>query len=170
MRIELVFGDIVQEEADAIVTAANETLTGGGGVDWAVHSAAGPELAAAGAAIAPCEPGDAMATDSFGLGPRIRWVIHAVGPMWDGGAHGESGVLASCYRRVLEVADELGARTISVPAISTGIYGYPEHHAAVVAVRTMRSTPSNVGLVRLVAYDERNYDALAIAMAGDTQE
>lgn len=164
MQLELVLGDIVDEEADAIVTAANETLTGGGGVDWAVHSAAGPELAVAGAAIAPCEPGDAMATDSFDLAPRIRWVIHAVGPVWDGGACGEPEVLASCYRRVLEVADELGARTVSVPAISTGIYGYPEHDAAVVAVRTLRSTPSSVGLVRLVAYDEKNYNALSVAM------
>jgi O-acetyl-ADP-ribose deacetylase (regulator of RNase III) len=167
VQIELVRGDIVQEEVDAVVTAANETLTGGGGVDWAVHTAAGPELARAGAKIAPCQPGNAMATESFGLAPRIRWVIHAVGPVWDGGAYDEADLLASCYRRILEVADDLGARTLSIPAISTGLYGYPVDAAARVAVRTLRSTPSSVERVRLVAFDDENYDALESAMVDE---
>ena len=168
MQIDLVRGDIVAEEVDAIVTAANETLTGGGGVDWAVHSAAGPELARAGAEIAPCEPGNAMVTESFRLAPRISWVIHAVGPVWHGGAHGEADLLASCYRRVMEVADELGARTVSIPAISTGVYGYPADDAAQVAVRTLRSARSNVELVRLVAFDPDNYEALSTALGDGT--
>lgn len=167
MEIELVRGDIVEESVDAVVTAANPSLTGGGGVDGAIHAAAGPELARAGAALAPCPPGDAKATPSFGLGPRIRWVIHAVGPIWRGGDRGEAETLASCYRRILEVADELGARTVSIPAISTGVYGFPVAPAARTAVRTLRTAPSQVERVRLVAFDQANHDALAAALAAD---
>jgi O-acetyl-ADP-ribose deacetylase len=123
--IEVVLGDIVQERVDAIVTAANESLLGGGGVDWAVTQAAGPRLAAAGAAIAPCEPGDARATPAFNLDPPVRYIIHTVGPVWDGGAYGEADILASCYRRCLQLADELGVHTIAFPAIATGMYGFP---------------------------------------------
>src|SRR3954463_10375560 len=97
-RIEVVLGDITHERVDAIVTAANESLMGGGGVDGAVHRAAGPRLAEAGAAIGPCAPGDAMATPAFGL-VAVRHVIHTVGPVWEGGGNGEAEVLASCYRR-----------------------------------------------------------------------
>src|SRR5215472_6892627 len=108
--IEVVLGDITEQLVDAIVTAANESLLGGGGVDGAIHRAAGPRLAEAGAAIAPCEPGDAMATPGFDLDPPVRHVIHTVGPVWQGGGHSESDVLASCYRRSLQIADTLGAR------------------------------------------------------------
>lgn len=152
-RIEAAHGDIVAEQVDAIVTAANRSLQGGGGVDWAVHSAAGPELAEAGRAIAPCEAGDAKATPAFGLDPPIRYVIHAVGPVWDGGTYGEPELLASCYRRCLEVADELGLRSMAFPAISTGVYGYPRAEAAHIAVTTLRNTPTEVELIRLVAFD-----------------
>jgi hypothetical protein len=107
-RIEVVLGDITDERVDAIVTAANESLMGGGGVDGAIHRAAGPRLAAAGQAMAPCDPGDAKATPAFDLDPPVKHVIHTVGPVWDGGAYGEEEVLASCYRRCLAVADELG--------------------------------------------------------------
>ncbi len=100
--IEIVLGDITQENVDAIVTAANESLMGGGGVDGAIHRAAGPHLAQAGAAIAPCDPGDAKATSAFNLNPPIKHVIHTVGPIWEGGHHGEPEILASCYRRCLE--------------------------------------------------------------------
>ncbi len=137
---------------DAIVTAANKTLRGGGSVDGAIHAAAGPELAKAGARLAPCAPDDGKATPAFQLSPRIAWVIHTVGPVWDGGSYGEPEILASCYRRVLEVGDELGVRTLSIPAISTGIYGYPEDEAAAIAVRTLSATPTDVEVTRLVAF------------------
>ena len=151
-RIEVVLGDITREHVDAIVTAANESLTGGGGVDAAVHRAAGPRLAEAGSAIGPCDPGDAMATPAFDLAP-VRHVIHTVGPVWEGGDDGEAEVLASCYRRCLEVADGLGARTVAFPAIATGVYGFPPDLAARIAVETITATGSAVETVRLVAFD-----------------
>ncbi|GIJ79067.1 O-acetyl-ADP-ribose deacetylase (regulator of RNase III), contains Macro domain [Micromonospora phaseoli] len=152
--IEIVMGDITREHVDAIVTAANESLLGGGGVDGAVHRAAGPRLAQAGGAIGPCEPGDAVATPAFDLDPPVRHIIHAVGPIWEGGDHGEADLLASCYCRSLQVADELGARSIAFPAIATGVYGFPADQAARIAVATIRSTSTNVQLARLVAFDD----------------
>jgi O-acetyl-ADP-ribose deacetylase (regulator of RNase III) len=164
--IEAVLGDITREDVDAVVTAANESLLGGGGVDRAIHRAAGPRLAEAGAAIAPCEPGDAMATPAFDLGPRVRHVIHTVGPVWEGGDHGEAEMLASCYRRSLEVADEIGARSIAFPAIATGVYGFPPEQAARVAVSTIRATPTTVERIRLVAFDEGTRELLTAALNG----
>lgn len=152
MRMEAVQGDITAQRVDAIVNAANESLLGGGGVDGAIHRAAGPELLAECRALGGCPTGDAKATAGYGL--PARWVIHAVGPRWRGGDQGEPALLASCYRRCVEVADELGARTLAFPGISTGIYGYPKEEAADVAVSTIRSTPTAVELVRLVAFDE----------------
>ena len=152
MRIETIRGDITAEQVDAIVNAANGSLQGGGGVDGAIHRAAGPELAEAGRKLGGCDTGDAKATPGFKL--PARWVIHVVGPVWHGGDRGEPELLASCYRRVLEVADELGAKTVAFPAISTGIYGYPKADAARVAIDTIRSSPSAVELVRLVAFDD----------------
>jgi O-acetyl-ADP-ribose deacetylase (regulator of RNase III)/acylphosphatase len=152
-QITVVQGDITRQPVDAIVTAANSTLLGGGGVDGAIHRAAGPELAEAGGRLAPCEAGDARVTPAFGLAPGIRHIIHAVGPAWHGGGHGEAELLASCYRRSLEVADEVGAASIAFPAISTGIYGYPAALAAQVAVATLRATPTKVAEIRLVAFD-----------------
>ncbi|MBE8520531.1 O-acetyl-ADP-ribose deacetylase [Amycolatopsis sp. H6(2020)] len=161
--IEVALGDITRERVDAVVTAANEALLGGGGVDGAIHRAAGPELAEAGSAIAPCEPGDAKATPAFGLAP-IRYVIHTVGPVWDGGTYGEAELLASCYRRSLAVADELGVRRIAFPAIATGSYGYPPAEAARIAVRTLRETRTGVELIRLVAFDEEARELLEAAL------
>jgi O-acetyl-ADP-ribose deacetylase (regulator of RNase III) len=166
--IEVVRGDITREQVDALVTAANESLLGGGGVDGAIHRAAGPRLARAGGAIGPCDPGDAMATPAFDLDPPVRHVIHTVGPIWQGGGHGEPGVLASCYRRSLEVADELGARTVAFPAIATGVYGFPPDQAARIAVETIRATPTRVDLVRLVAFDEATYRLLEDAVEAPT--
>ncbi len=157
-------GDITREDVDAIVTAANESLLGGGGVDGAIHRAAGPRLARAGGAIGPCEPGDAMATPAFDLDPPVRHIIHAVGPIWEGGGHGEADVLASCYRRSLQVADELGARGVAFPAIATGVYGFPADQAARIAVATIRSTATNVQRVRLVAFDEDAREHLQAAL------
>jgi O-acetyl-ADP-ribose deacetylase (regulator of RNase III) len=156
MRIEATQGDITEETTDAIVNAANTSLLGGGGVDGAIHRAAGPELLEACRALGGCPTGDAKATPGFRL--PARWVIHAVGPRWRDGRHGEPELLASCYRRSLAVVDELGARSVAFPAISTGVYGYPPGDAARVAVDTLRSTPSQVELVRLVAFDARTYE------------
>jgi|SRR5579859_4169876 len=163
-EIEVVLGDITKENVDAIVTAANESLLGGGGVDGAIHRAAGPQLSRAGAAIGPCDPGDAKSTPAFDLDPPVRHVIHTVGPVWEGGRYGEAEVLASCYRRSLEVADGLGVRTIAFPAIATGVYGYPPEQAAAIAVRTLRSTPTKVERIRLVAFDEQTRDLLTAAL------
>jgi O-acetyl-ADP-ribose deacetylase (regulator of RNase III) len=159
-HIEVVLGDITRQDVDAIVNAANPSLRGGGGVDGAIHRAAGPELAAAGGRLAPCRTGDAKATPAFRLGPAVRHVIHTVGPIWNGGGNGEPDLLASCYRRALEVADELGARSVAFPAISTGIFGYPPRQAARVAVATLRGTPTRVREIRLVAFDEPARDLL----------
>ena len=163
--IEVVQGDITLQETDAIVTAANESLMGGGGVDGAIHWAAGRRLADAGAAIGPCEPGDAMATPAFDLNPPVKHVIHAVGPVWEGGDYGEAEALASCYRRCLEVADELGAKSVAFPAIATGVYGFPAEEAARIAVATLRSSSTGVEQIRLVAFDQQAHDLLVAALA-----
>jgi O-acetyl-ADP-ribose deacetylase (regulator of RNase III) len=153
MRVEAVQGDITQEHVDAIVNAANQALAGGGGVDGAIHRAAGADdLHAACAALGGCATGDAKATPGFGL--AARWVIHTVGPRFRDGHHDEPALLTSCYRRSLQVADELGARSVAFPAISTGVYGYPPDEAATIAVDTIRTTSTTVEVVRLVAFDE----------------
>ena len=153
MHVEAAQADITQETVDAIVNAANQALAGGGGVDGAIHRAAGAkELHAACAALGGCPTGEVKATPGFAL--PARWILHAVGPRYRDGRHGEPELLASCYRRSLEVADELGAKSVAFPAISTGIYGYPRPEAAKIAVDTLRSTPTNVELARLIAFDE----------------
>ncbi|MGP8058175.1 MAG: O-acetyl-ADP-ribose deacetylase [Acidimicrobiales bacterium] len=155
--IEAVLGDITAEPVDVVVNAANAGLRGGGGVDGAIHRAAGrSELQAACRLLGGCDPGDAKATGGFGL--RARWIIHTVGPVWRGGSAGEDETLASCYRRVLAVADGLGARSVAFPAISTGAYGFPPERAAAVAVAAVSSTPTTVRLIRLVAFDRRALD------------
>ena len=152
-RLLAVRGDITQETTDAIVNAANSSLAPGGGVCGAIHRAAGPELARACAELGGCPTGEARITPGFAL--KARHVIHAVGPVWHGGAKGEPDDLASCYRRSLELADEYGLRSIAFPAISTGIYGYPLDQATEIAVRTVRDTVRtypNVELVRFVCF------------------
>lgn len=163
--IEVVLGDISRQRVDVIVTAANESLLGGGGVDGAIHRAAGPRLAQAGAAIAPCDPGDAKVTPAFDLDPPVRHIIHTVGPVWEGGAYGEADLLASCYRSSLRLADELAARTIAFPAIATGVYGFPAEQAARIAADTIRSTSTAVDTVYLVAFDEETHETLTAALA-----
>ena len=164
VRIVAVEADITTLSVDAIVNAANSALLGGGGVDGAIHRAAGPELVAECRGLGGCPTGDAKATSGYRL--PARWVIHTVGPVWHGGSDGEPELLASCYRRCLEVADGLGARTIAFPAISTGVYGYPKEAAARIAVGALRSTPTNVEEATLVAFDAatlRLYAELGVA-------
>ena len=123
-RLEAAQGDITLEQVDAVVNAANARLAGGGGVDGAIHRAAGAaQLQAACRAIGGCSPGQAVVTDGFAL--PARFIIHTVGPVWHGGTSGEPETLASCYRAALSRADEMGARSVAFPAISTGVYGYP---------------------------------------------
>jgi O-acetyl-ADP-ribose deacetylase (regulator of RNase III) len=136
-RIEVVRGDITTLDVDAIVNAANTALAGGGGVDGAIHRAAGSELVRASSALAPCPTGECRVTPGFAL--RARYVIHAVGPRWYGGAKGEAELLASAYRSSLQAAAEVNASSIAFPAISTGIYGYPLDQATAIAVDTVRA-------------------------------
>ncbi len=150
-RLEVSLGDVTSESVDAVVNAANTTLLGGGGVDGAIHRAAGPELREACRALHGCAFGDAKATPGFAL--PARWVIHTVGPIWRGGQSGEARLLANCYRRCLEVADQLGARSVAFPAISTGAFGYPVPEATQIAVQTVRSTLTGVEVVRFVCFD-----------------
>lgn len=150
MRIDVVQTDIVTLDVDAIVNAANTSLLGGGGVDGAIHAAAGPEMLVECQGLGGCDVGDAKATGGGRL--RARWVIHTVGPVWHGGDRGEAALLASCYRRCLEVADGLGVESIAFPAISTGAYGYPLPQAAAVAVNTLQEHPTSVQRALLVAF------------------
>lgn len=163
-RILAVEGDIAAQDVDAIVNAANTSLIAGGGVDRAIHEAAGKEvLSAALRELGGCAVGEAKATPGFRL--PARFIIHTVGPIWRGGQHGEAELLASCYRRSLQVADEIGARSVAFPAISTGAFGFPEDAAAEIAVRTVRSTRSEVEVVRLVAFDGHTLDLYETALS-----
>lgn len=157
MKIAAKLGDITMEDVDAIVNAANSTLLGGGGVDGAIHRAAGPKLIEACRALGGCPQGGAKVTPGFDL--PARWIIHTVGPYWRGGEAGEANKLAECYRNSLARADELGASTISFPAISTGIFGYPLGAATDIAVETVRSTPTAVATVRFVCFDSTTLQA-----------
>jgi len=166
-RIELTIGDITRERVDAIANAANSALRGGGGVDGAIHAAAGPGLLDELRRDHPdgTPTGSAVATAGHAL--EARWVIHAVGPIWRGGAHGEPELLASAYRSSLRLADELGAASIAFPAISLGIYGYPMEAGARVALATVRDHlrgPSRLRIVRFVLRDA-SYPAFRDALS-----
>jgi O-acetyl-ADP-ribose deacetylase len=152
LRLEAAQGDITAEQVDAIVNAANRFLRGGGGVDGAIHRAAGADrLQAACRTIGECPEGQAVVTAGFDL--PARFIIHTVGPVWRGGTEDEPEALASCYRMALAVADSVGAASVAFPAISTGIFGYPQELAADVAVTTVRAADTDVTLVRFIAFD-----------------
>ncbi len=153
--IEVWRGDITTLTVDAIVNAANRTLLGGGGVDGAIHRAAGPALRDFCRRLGGCPTGAARITPGFAL--KARWVIHTVGPVWYGGAQGETDLLASCYRESFALASERGVRTLAFPSISTGAYGFPLHLACPIAVREVAAGIKRHGFERvtLVAFDER---------------
>jgi O-acetyl-ADP-ribose deacetylase (regulator of RNase III) len=165
-KIEVILGDITKLDVDAIVNAANSSLMGGGGVDGAIHRAAGPQLLEECMQIAtkrhpesPCPPGDAVITGAGKL--RAKHVIHTVGPIWHGGIQGEPEILASCYRKSLIVADNAGLESIAFPNISTGIYGYPKEKAAETAITAVREILPNTPKIKrivFVCFDQENYN------------
>ena len=166
-RIRVLQADITRLTIDAIVNAANSTLLGGGGVDGAIHRAAGPELRAHCATLGGCPTGEARITPGFRL--PARYIIHTVGPVWHGDRHGEAELLAACYRQSFALAAEHGVRRIAFPAISCGVYGYPKAQAAQIAVaecrRAMAGNPALLEVI-LVAFDEEMRSLYEAALAG----
>lgn len=166
-QIEILRGDITKLAVDAIVNAANTTLLGGGGVDGAIHRAAGPELLAECRSLGGCRPGEAKITRGYHL--PARFVIHTVGPVWHGGKHDEPQTLANCYRNSLQVAVENGIKTIAFPAISCGAYGYPIDEAAQIAFETTRdflAANNEIQKVIFAFWDEDVGEAFSTVLKG----
>ncbi len=169
--MEVIRGDITKLKVDAIVNAANSSLLGGGGVDGAIHRAAGPQLLAECRKLGGCETGKAKATQGYRL--PARYVFHAVGPIWHGGTHGEAALLASCYRECMKLAKEYGIKTIAFPAISCGVYHFPVQEAAEIAIRTLkeclRDNPQ-IEKIYLVCFDDKVYQAYQNVLSKPQQE
>lgn len=173
MRISLLLGDITTLEVDAIVNAANSGLLGGGGVDGAIHRAAGPRLLEACRALVAdrgglgCPPGEAVLTPGFDL--KARYVIHTVGPVWRGGGHGEAAILASCYASSLALARGIGLSSIAFPGISTGVYGYPKAEAAGIAIACAQAAaadPGSLGDLVFACFDEESLELYRSGLGG----
>jgi len=166
-HIAIVQGDITQQKVDAIVNAANSSLLGGGGVDGAIHRAAGAQLLAECVTLGGCSTGDAKITKGYRL--SARFVIHTVGPIWGGGNNREDELLASCYRRSLEVAVQNGIHTIAFPAISTGVYGFPIHRATPIAIKTVKEfleKNDSIHQVIFVCFSRNDYDVYTHELKG----
>jgi O-acetyl-ADP-ribose deacetylase (regulator of RNase III) len=164
-RLEVIQGDITKQEVDAIVNAANNSLLGGGGVDGAIHRAAGPQLLEECRKLNGCATGDAKITKGYNL--PAHWVIHTVGPVWQGGHQGEDELLARCYRSCFALAKQHALRTIAFPSISTGAYGFPVERAARIAVTEIRNVlekDTSVEKVILVCFDKKTYDCYSAAV------
>ncbi|KAA3627550.1 MAG: O-acetyl-ADP-ribose deacetylase [Proteobacteria bacterium] len=161
--IEIVIADITTLDTDAIVNAANESLLGGGGVDGAIHRAAGPALIRACRTLGGCPTGEARITPGFDL--KARWVIHAVGPVWKGGQHGEAELLGSCYNNALALALAYDLKSVAFPAISTGVFGYPKEEAATIAIGAMRAREAQLDRIIVCCFSssdaERYHRTLA---------
>jgi O-acetyl-ADP-ribose deacetylase (regulator of RNase III) len=165
-RIEIVEGDITKQPVDAIVNAANRSLLGGGGVDGAIHRAAGPELLGECRTLGGCETGEAKITSGYGL--PARWVIHTVGPVWSGGCEGEEELLASCYRSCLAIVRERAIRSVAFPSVSTGVYGFPIEKACRIALRvTVEELERSPLLERVifVCFGQRDFETYHRAFA-----
>lgn len=161
MIIETVQGDITHQQVDAIVNAANESLLGGGGVDGAIHRAAGPDLLLECRTLGGCPTGAAKVTGAYRL--PAKYIIHTVGPIWQGGGHSEAELLSGCYRNSLAIASELQLQSLAFPAISTGIFGYPLVEATKIAIATVKNAQFSGELVRFVCFDaetENTYQRL----------